>query len=114
MYLQDPNGVPVREFYSQHTNAGGVVSLTYALSPNLLSFGDWSVEVLCREQLYNRTFRVIEFCKFKIKFKINKLGTKFYLIYSSESWKLSLQFFNLDLAPCCNTLMFVGDMCSVM
>lgn len=63
-FTQDPNGYPVREFFSQHTNAGGVVSLSYPLSPNLLSFGDWTVEVECREQLYNKTFRVEEFCEY--------------------------------------------------
>ncbi|XP_067928326.1 CD109 antigen-like [Watersipora subatra] len=59
--IKDPDGYPVRKFYTQHTNAGGVVSLSYALSPNLVSFGDWTVQVYCQDYLYNKTFRVEEF-----------------------------------------------------
>jgi len=61
--LQDPNGYVVREWFAQHTNAGGVVSLAYPLSHNLLSYGDWLIEVEVLEYKYNKTFRVEEFCE---------------------------------------------------
>lgn len=78
---QDAHGYTVREFYSPHTNAGGVVSLSYPLSSNLLAYGDWTVEVLCRDHVYNKTFRVEEFCEwYNVSILLTDLESVVYVV----------------------------------
>ncbi|XP_067945402.1 CD109 antigen-like [Watersipora subatra] len=58
--IKDPHGVVVREWFSEHTNAGGVVSLSYPLNKQYLLFSQWTIEVECLFQIYTKPFLVDE------------------------------------------------------
>lgn len=55
----------MKEWYTLHSNTGGVLSLSYPLNKQFLDYGKWTIRVKCKGHIYTRDFMVEEFCKSK-------------------------------------------------
>ncbi|XP_067938571.1 CD109 antigen-like [Watersipora subatra] len=59
--LENANGLVVKTWRSQHTNAGGVINLSYPLNSHFIGYGIWTIKVRCLGVVYSKIFRVEEF-----------------------------------------------------
>ncbi|XP_067945401.1 CD109 antigen-like [Watersipora subatra] len=59
--IRDPVGNILREWWALHTNAGGVVSLSYRLNKLFPRYGKWTIEVTCLNHVYTKDFTIDEF-----------------------------------------------------
>lgn len=64
LVLQDPVGNVLKEWFALHTNAGGVVSLSYRLNRLFPRYGEWTIEVSCLNHIYTKMFAIDEFCTY--------------------------------------------------